>query len=592
MVSGAPPNPTAFQGSQGSQPLPQPTSTLPQGAAAAAGNAYRPLNVRDALTYLDQVKLQFQDEPEVYNKFLDIMKDFKSQAIDTPGVIERVSQLFRGHPQLIIGFNTFLPPGYRIDISNDRRTYTITTPHDGSYSSGAALPGVGGGNVRDARSNSVSGPPVQMVPGTAGPSSVSNSIQHALQAGGQHQIHAANPQQSLAPYEGHTGHQAAFMQQPVASNTNSATSSAALQQGAFGAASTAPAPIQSNMHAIKKPVEFNHAINYVNKIKNRFASDPETYKQFLEILRNYQNEVKPIGEVYSMIQQLFKGHPDLLDEFKHFLPDYNAPTNMPVPPQQTQRRQSISSGAVAGQKRKYAQAPAAVSNGAVTVQDKALRKAVPQIVRQRPNRYQPGGRWNVTEEFEFFERVKKHLANKTTYTEFLKVLNLFNQDIIDSKMLVERVEPFIGRNYELFEWFKRYVKFDADTAVDAEEYTYGGSRNQSSINHTNLFKVIADSKRSGSSYRLLPSNYVQPKSTGRDDLAVEVLNDQWVCHPTWASEDGGFIAHKKNQFEDALFRCEEERYEFDLNIEINRSVIQRLEAIWRKVLLILSMLIC
>jgi paired amphipathic helix protein Sin3a len=47
----------------------------------------------------------------------------------------------------------------------------------------------------------------------------------------------------------------------------------------------------------RAPVEFNHAINYVNKIKNRFSSDPETYKQFLEILQTYQKEQKPIQEV-------------------------------------------------------------------------------------------------------------------------------------------------------------------------------------------------------------------------------------------------------------------------------------------------------
>lgn len=47
----------------------------------------------------------------VYNKFLDIMKAFKSEAIDTPGVIAAVSSLFRGHNSLILGFNTFLPNG-------------------------------------------------------------------------------------------------------------------------------------------------------------------------------------------------------------------------------------------------------------------------------------------------------------------------------------------------------------------------------------------------------------------------------------------------------------------------------------------------
>jgi paired amphipathic helix protein Sin3a len=35
---------------------------------------------QDALSYLDQVKVQFADHPDVYNRFLDIMKDFKSGA--------------------------------------------------------------------------------------------------------------------------------------------------------------------------------------------------------------------------------------------------------------------------------------------------------------------------------------------------------------------------------------------------------------------------------------------------------------------------------------------------------------------------------
>ena len=35
---------------------------------------------QDALSYLDQVKVRFVEQPDVYNRFLDIMKDFKSQA--------------------------------------------------------------------------------------------------------------------------------------------------------------------------------------------------------------------------------------------------------------------------------------------------------------------------------------------------------------------------------------------------------------------------------------------------------------------------------------------------------------------------------
>lgn len=47
----------------------------------------------------------------------------------------------------------------------------------------------------------------------------------------------------------------------------------------------------------RPPIEFNHAINYVNKIKQRFSGDPDTYKQFLEILQTYQKEQRPIHDV-------------------------------------------------------------------------------------------------------------------------------------------------------------------------------------------------------------------------------------------------------------------------------------------------------
>ena len=59
---------------------------------------------------------RFGDQPHIYNNFLDIMKNFKAQTIDTPGVIKRVSELFRGHDNLILGFNLFLPPGFKIEL--------------------------------------------------------------------------------------------------------------------------------------------------------------------------------------------------------------------------------------------------------------------------------------------------------------------------------------------------------------------------------------------------------------------------------------------------------------------------------------------
>lgn len=39
--------------------------------------------------------------------------------------------------------------------------------------------------------------------------------------------------------------------------------------------------------------EFAHAIQYVNKIKTRFEDEPETYKQFLDILHAYRIKQGP-----------------------------------------------------------------------------------------------------------------------------------------------------------------------------------------------------------------------------------------------------------------------------------------------------------
>ena len=47
--------------------------------ATMTDSAARPLNVIDALTYLDVVRDRFRDRPEVYNQFLDILKEFKGQ---------------------------------------------------------------------------------------------------------------------------------------------------------------------------------------------------------------------------------------------------------------------------------------------------------------------------------------------------------------------------------------------------------------------------------------------------------------------------------------------------------------------------------
>nr|CAG4708643.1 unnamed protein product [Naegleria fowleri] len=99
-------------------------------------------SVQDALAYLDLVKKTYANEPHVYSRFLEIMKEFKNHVIDTPGVIQKVSELFKNHSHLILGFNSFLPPGYKIVLENNEQSsmnaaenqQTSPTPSNASQS--------------------------------------------------------------------------------------------------------------------------------------------------------------------------------------------------------------------------------------------------------------------------------------------------------------------------------------------------------------------------------------------------------------------------------------------------------------------------
>ncbi|CAF4402549.1 unnamed protein product, partial [Rotaria sp. Silwood2] len=214
------------------------------------------LKVEDALNYLDKVKNQFALQPQVYNQFLDIMKEFKSQSIDTQEVINRVSTLFHGHPDLIVGFNTFLPPGYKIEVSEEHHGY-IQVTHPSSRTESIAI----GGNTNTTYNLSIT-TPTTTYRQTANLLNQDNDETDILQqASNNATSQAVNALISAAsapqiPYFGTTGglnlSTKTTKQQPI-TNVNTSTQATTVEKSSSG-----------------QPVEFNHAINYVNKIKNRF----------------------------------------------------------------------------------------------------------------------------------------------------------------------------------------------------------------------------------------------------------------------------------------------------------------------------------
>ncbi len=51
----------------------------PMGAGSMASQQAHRLTTNDALTYLREVKMRFQNDKQVYDTFLEIMKEFKAQ---------------------------------------------------------------------------------------------------------------------------------------------------------------------------------------------------------------------------------------------------------------------------------------------------------------------------------------------------------------------------------------------------------------------------------------------------------------------------------------------------------------------------------
>ncbi|KAL6865182.1 hypothetical protein ACP4OV_016333 [Aristida adscensionis] len=515
------------------------------------------LTTNDALDYLKAVKDKFRDSRHKYNEFLEVMRDFKSNRIDTAGVIIRVKNMFDGYPDLILGFNAFLPTGYAIRLQD----------------------------------------------------------------------------------------------------------------------------------LDKKPVDFVKAISLVNKIKDRFQDEDHIYKSFLGTLNSYRMNHKPIQEVYHEVATLFRNHPDLLDEFKLFLPDASVPPQAAaIPKVKHEDNSTIMHAATNGHtvKRERIFPPTAGQDSSAGRPDleydpqrRRIEKQKDLSVNRDRRGYErddefdskdldgepfkrkahgkkmegtdvetPGGASNSAlsyndkdalksaypREFRFCEKVKEQLKPEA-YQEFLKCLNIYNQEIITRSELKNLVKDILQRYPDLMNGFnefleqcenidgflegifnkrktsrtnkpvqkergkeregderekdpekerdKEWERPDKGSAFSSKE----GAGHKSSPFHSkekyNLSKPISELDLSNCeqctpSYRLLPKNYPMPPASNRTEIGASVLNDLWVS-VTSGSEDYSFKHMRKNQYEESLFRCEDDRFELDMLLESVNWAIKRVE---------------
>lgn len=583
--------------------------------------------------------------------------------IDTPGVILRVSSLFRGYPNLILGFNTFLPPGYRIRPD----TSIEVTPQQVS----------GGGRPVNAPPSMFS----SNLPSVAPPSSsnVGGQVQHRpppvtipppsysnadIQSSGAHPLAAKQPtpsRQSLAPAPGQSkpsgqAKQSSSKKPPQSQQQQGSSSQGGAQpQNAAGGAS----------RSSTNPVEFDHAIHYVTTIKQRFADEPETYKEFLAILHTYQKEQRSIRQVLDQVSYLFRDHPDLLREFTFFLPDAvqeQAKERLNRAAEKAQLRKDQMAAAKYGAREgfqpqgshAYQQSmhhasgsrrddgrgirpggdsplgPASKSGrglddhgmgGDDGIRGKSgkggrdLMKAEPasykhasphddrrltakQLERREKERerelnkalfakrskrrsYDTKERRAYLalsdvlidkEEWGIFEKIKKILPSRDNWREFLKCLELYSQEVLRREEMLSLIKNLFGRHTELVEEFDSLLCSHGVQKSPKEIWPF------IPLAETDLSQC----RRATPSYRALPASYPIPPCSYRSKLERTVCNDSWVSVPT-GSEDFSFKNMRKNQYEEALFKCEDERFEIDMVIDANASTIAMLEPLAREI---------
>lgn len=284
----------------------------------------------------------------------------------------------------------------------------------------------------------------------------------------------------------------------------------------------APAPgsrtVARRAAAQEQPPEFDHAINYVTKIKQRFANDGRgTYKRFLEILHTYQKEQRSIKDVLDQVSDLFLDHPDLLREFTYFLPD-----------------------AVQEEAKARLMSAAAMKRARQPLRDQGRRdmaKAREKRGKRRRGAAERGEDMLAAlpaYERDFFEKVKRSLL-PDVWLHFLRVLDLYSQEVLSRAEMLTLVADLLAAMPALVAEFQRVLAsrgLAPDPLVDA-----CFSMPLSEVD-------FSQCRRCTPSYRALPAGFPHAPCSSRSGLDSSVLNDDWVSVPT-GSEGSTFKVRRR-----------------------------------------------
>ncbi|KAM7506675.1 hypothetical protein LguiA_017128 [Lonicera macranthoides] len=485
----------------------------------------------------------FQDQREKYDMFLDVMKDFKAQRIDTAGVIARVKELFKGHNNLIFGFNTFLPKGYEITVIDEEEA-----PPKRTVEFDEAISFVNKIKKRFQNDDHVYKSFLDILNMYRKEHKGINEVYHEVaQLFNQHpdlldEFTRFLPDASAA--------HASSGRQPFHRYDERSSAVVTMRQ----------------THTDKRP--------------NRDRTIAPHTERDLSVERPDLDDDKTMMKLHK--EQRRRAEKESRDR-RNRDQDYREPEH------DNNRDMGMHR---LSEKRKSARK--VDDFGANTIlapySDKDSLKSI------------------YNQEITFCEKVKERLRNPDDYQAFLKCLHIYSTEIITRKELQSLVADLLGKYPDLMEGFNEFLERcesidgllagvmnkktlwnegHASKSMKVEEKDKEQRRELEVAKEKDRFKEkywgksiqeldLTNCQRCTPSYRLLPADYPIPSASQRSELGAQVLNDHWVS-VTSGSEDYSFKHMRRNQYEESLFRCEDDRFELDMLLESVSSAAKRVE---------------
>ncbi|KAH0651602.1 hypothetical protein KY285_032196 [Solanum tuberosum] len=246
-----------------------------------------------ALSYVREIKDTFVEQVEKYDMFLDVMKAFKAR---------RVRELFKGHPSLLLGFNAFMPNGYKIMFNDeDKASSKKTTNNEEEHNLVENIKKYFG-NDHEYKSF------VDIMMMYKKERKDINEVNHEVAVLFNDHPHLLDEFSE-------------FLKDSVTPNPLSSLLVLNL---------LLPCSYDIILNDEVKPplkisIHFEQVFSFVNTIKKHLVNNHE-HKSFLDIMTKSSKEHKDVNEVYHEVSVLLNDRPDLLEEFSEFLP-YSATTN-------------------------------------------------------------------------------------------------------------------------------------------------------------------------------------------------------------------------------------------------------------------------